>query len=384
MTERKAIDQQARVAIWEVWGKRCFYTNDPIEYSDLQIDHVIPVEGGDAIVEALQAKGLIASDFDLNGFENLVPMKGFRNRQKTDQEFDEKSIVFFLNLAKERKAKIEEQYRRAVESDRALSGYLRMKAQAESNDLAVEDVLEVVRHQADGVVTLRMAPAVEGEPIYSANSTYAAELLRKPFALGGGGIDGVTVHYENGDSFLCRTGEEFLAAKEAGACALTQFDMNMWGWAESTSEMLRAIAQSRFAKQSDIRYPRITFMNLEKWSAKWVIEAIAEGCSEHPEFEGHRTIADLVAAGLAKVAEQDWWSLEIDAKATWSILLRELLRADLDGDDEEEVLVNVVHFARDGTFRAGSVAIAKMVGGVLCPREDPIPRKAAGASGCRG
>lgn len=372
MTERKAINQQARVAIWEVWGKRCFYTNDPIEYADLQIDHIIPVEGGDDIVASMRESGLITGDFDLNGFENLVPMKGFRNRQKSDQKFDEKAAGFYHQLAKERKPKVEEAYQQAVEGDRALSGYLRMKAQADKNDLSVEDVLEVVRHQAEGEVTLRIAPAIEGEAIYQANSAYAAELLRKPFALGGGGVDGVTVHYSNGENFVCRTGVEFIAAKEAGAYALTQFDINMWGWAESTTEMLRAIANSRYAKYSEIRFPRTTFMNLDKWSAKWVTDAIIEPGNVRTEFDGLRTIADLVAAGLATVVEQDLWSLEIDAEAAWSIVLREMLRADLDGDDQEEILVNVVHFAREGTFRAGSVVVAKPKDGVLCPLETSV------------
>lgn len=44
-------------------------------WSELEIDHIIPLNGDPARNADLQSKGIIGTNFDVNGFENLLPTK---------------------------------------------------------------------------------------------------------------------------------------------------------------------------------------------------------------------------------------------------------------------------------------------------------------------
>jgi hypothetical protein len=71
------------------------------------------------------------------------------------------------------------------------------------------------------------------------------------------------------------------------------------------------------------------------------------------------------------IDEQSEWLLTVHSEYGFSVLLRELMRADLDGDSKEEVLVFTLNFAQGGTFRAGAVVQAKINReGLLAPSLD--------------
>jgi 5-methylcytosine-specific restriction endonuclease McrA len=61
MDERKNITTTARQAIWEAHAKKCAYTGAPIDWSELEIDHIIPLNGDPARKADLQSKGIIES-----------------------------------------------------------------------------------------------------------------------------------------------------------------------------------------------------------------------------------------------------------------------------------------------------------------------------------
>jgi hypothetical protein len=68
----------------------------------------------------------------------------------------------------------------------------------------------------------------------------------------------------------------------------------------------------------------------------------------------------LRLAGIAQIEEQSEWSLTVHSDYGFSVIIRELMRADVDGDNNEEILVFVLAFAQQGTYRAGIVERAKV------------------------
>lgn len=72
------------------------------------------------------------------------------------------------------------------------------------------------------------------------------------------------------------------------------------------------------------------------------------------------TIASLIDAGLVKASEHSRWEVTVDSDHGLSVMLRELMRGDLDGDAHEEILVYELTFARTGSFRNGVVRHAKL------------------------
>ncbi|GAA0775737.1 hypothetical protein GCM10009434_24120 [Brevundimonas olei] len=379
MTRRVVIDPVKRAAIWEAHDRRCMYTTEKIDVSVLAIDHLIPINDGGQTLARLRARNLVAANFDINGFENLIPTHGPRNRQKSEQVLEDEALVFFLQIARPRAERAAALYNELTERDRSLNGFLQLQAAAQRNSISVDDMFKVMKHQSSGEVVIRMAPAIEGEAIYSANSAVASELMDMPFSLAGANVGGVRLEGPGGEKLVAKTSNEFLAAKAADYSPITQYDINMWSWADATSETLKAVKNSRFATNSEIRFPLVSFENLDRWSAEWItMNAVEEVPASHAACA---SIAQLLAGGFAKLVQQGKWMVDIEYDAGLSTKLSELVRADLDNDGHEEILVNAVAYAPGGTLRAGSVQMAKMRDGILVPMSVPDTEEELG-TGC--
>ena len=44
MTKRKTIPKKVRLEVYEKYDRHCAYCGKPIEYKDMQVDHLIPVQ----------------------------------------------------------------------------------------------------------------------------------------------------------------------------------------------------------------------------------------------------------------------------------------------------------------------------------------------------
>lgn len=365
--KRRNLTTAMRRAIWEAHGRKCAYTGELIDWNELEIDHIIPVKGDPKQKQELLDSGVIDSNFDINGFDNLLPIKSWRNNKKSNFIPNQSSIVYFLSIAAQAASKAEKMYNSLISSDRGFNSYLQIKSQAEQNDIGVEDLIGYLRHQADGEVPLRISLEIEGKNISSANSQYATVLMDKPFALGGGSITDVVLQTDGGEPIVCRTASEFLVAKDAGAWPLTQYDINCYSLAEQTSELLRAVKESSYASISEIRTPHIDFECLEKWSSSWLADMLEENeidLSKYPDIQS------LINSNFVQPDEHTKWSVTFHRDGEFSVRLSELMRADLDNDNNEEILVFSSTFAREGTFQAGKVYKAKVgVDGLLAPAE---------------
>lgn len=359
--QRKQFSTEFRAAIWEAHKKRCPYTGDLIAFSDLDIDHVIPITIATDELSRLKGEEIISKDFDLNGLGNLLPTKRFQNGSKSSQVRPNGVLIHFLDVAEQHRAAVEERLSASIEDRKLLTAYLQLKAKAERNSLDVEDVVDVHRQQ-EGMTRLRHSPElIGGEDITLLNAELAHALMAKQFALGGGGIDTVILQNDSGGEIICTNCVEFLAAQQNGHWPLTQFDMNCYGMADRNCGMLAALEHAKFAPESALRYPRVTCRDLDRWSSAWVRQVWIEfdEAEDGPLFERCRTVADLIAAGACEVVHQDEWSLAIEPRNGLAIAISELFRADLDNDGQEEILVFDLTYAPHGTLRAGSVSVAK-------------------------
>ncbi len=299
------------------------------------------------------------ASFDVNGFGNLLPAHNHHNSGKSDDDWKEGTLRFFLEIASKKKPEIETRIANEIRNDAALKAYLDLKVAAERNEVSVNDMFSYIRHQADGEIPLRITPGVEGADIATANSSIAAVLMDRRFALGQGTITDLTLHSDTGVPIVVSTANEYLVARERGYCPRTTFEIKAASMAEETAQLLKAVRDSRYAEQSEIRQPILTMNHLDRWGAEWAKEAVWV-----PEIKsrltGFRTISDLVQAGTCHIEKQDQWELRFDVEDGFSVLMRELLRADLDGDGKEEILVFHYMWAPKGSFGAGTVAMAKM------------------------
>ncbi len=359
--KRRQLSTEERAAIWEAHKKRCPYTGDLIAFSELDIDHVVPVTIERDELARLFSEGVVPEGFDLNGLGNLLPTKRFQNGRKNADVRPNNVLIHFLDIAEQYRPAVELRLSASVADRKLLGAYLKLKAQAERNSLNVEDVVDIYRQQ-EGSTRLRHSPEVaDGDEITLLNAALARELMVKPFALGGGGITEVVLQNDADEQTSCSNCVEFLAAREKGLWPRSQFDINCYGMADRNCGMLAAIEHAKFAPESALRYPRITCRDLDRWSSEWIRQVWIE--FEEPEdielFERCKTIADLIAEGACTIVNQDDWHVAIEPRSGFALSVSELFRADLDNDGLEEILVFDLAYAPHGTFRAGTVRIAK-------------------------
>ncbi|WP_133122879.1 hypothetical protein [Zhengella mangrovi] len=358
--ERKQLSTEVRRAIWEVWEKKSAYTGEPVTWTQLHVDHVIPITKPE-LLEALKAKRLVPADFDINGFENLLPSISFQNQGKSAKQMGEPALVYYLELARQKKSEIVKRLAARLKSNDEIKSYLALKAASEKNDVSPEEMVSVFAHQFDGTVTLRITPEIEGTQSATANSSVAATLMDKPFALGRGTVSEVILHSSNGDSVTCRTSNEFIRAQELGYFAQTQTEMKIASMANETTEALRAIRDSSFAEESALREPIVKLKHFDRWSAEWV----TEGLFEPEDVEGAMgllTVADVVNAGICEVESLGDHEVRFIVHNGLDVMMRESMRADLDGDRWEEILVfHYLSAARaGGSFGHGQAVMAKI------------------------
>lgn len=371
--KRKQFSTELRAAIWEAHKRRCPYTGDLIAFAELEIDHVVPITISPDELARLKRENVIPEDFDLNGYGNLLPTKRFQNGSKSAQVRPNSVLIHFLDITAQHRTLIEQRLAASIDDRKLLTAYLQLKAHADRNSLDVEDVVDVHR-QLEGMTRLRHSPELlGGEDITLLNAELARALMIKPFALGGGGIHAVLLENDEGDETICTNCIEFRAAQQNGYWPRTQFDINCHGMADRNCGMLAALEHAAYAPESVLRFPRVTCMDLDRWSSQWVRQLWVEfdEAEDGPVFERCKTIADLIAEGACDVVSQDEWHVAIESRKGLAVAVSELFRADLDDDGEEEILVFDLMYAPHGTLRSGSVGTAK-------PDRDGILQPAGG------
>lgn len=132
---RQQFDDLFKAALWETYEKRCFWQNEPIEFFELEIDHVIPeslLDKPDKLKELLQG-ACLPDTFNILGPENLVPSCSKCNGKKSALEMAPQHLIFVTTLINKKLA--------------ALNDCLNAKKRHKS----LEDVfLMIVRANADG------------------------------------------------------------------------------------------------------------------------------------------------------------------------------------------------------------------------------------------
>jgi hypothetical protein len=149
-----------------------------------------------------------------------------------------------------------------------------------------------------------------------------------------------------------RTCREYRDAVANDHYAATTFAMKMEAYFKRTLGVLNGLCACRPAARSYIRDPRVGICDLEHLPAA-VLPLFGEITAEiEQNWRLHPTVGSLVAAGCAKV-------MSVSSREVWVLFghtvihLREILRADLDGDGIEDILVSAHIRADGGTFGAG-------------------------------
>jgi len=135
--------ESEKVAIWEADDRKCFYERTPVRYHDLQIDHIVPESTSEEEMSKLRSR--LPQNFEINSAENWVTCHQGCNCRKGSTLFEDRALLYYLELAKKRARKVREiieKFDRARDNDKLLSS---LAVRIEQGHLTRSEVLAALR-----------------------------------------------------------------------------------------------------------------------------------------------------------------------------------------------------------------------------------------------
>ncbi len=97
------INNYTKQALWDVFGKKCFYCRMLLPFKNIHIDHVIPIKVFDKNQPTLRTKYKLSNDFEFNSLDNLVASCPSCNSSEKGSEEVENGIPIWLGKVKKKK-----------------------------------------------------------------------------------------------------------------------------------------------------------------------------------------------------------------------------------------------------------------------------------------
>ena len=354
---QRRIGEIERLAIWIAHSKRCGYCGDPLEYKDLEIDHILPASLAKS-PEKLQALVLqltLASDFSISALRNLLPAHGICNSRKRDKVFNEANARFFLEIADQKLRSIEDLILKLeIEASRdRLLAIVRSALQSGNIDLG--DILDTA--SKTNKFPLNSTVHFEsGSWNVVADSERINRLFDERVDLHVQGKEcGVQFTDGKGSEISISTCREYKTAIAAGYYPSDNTNLKVSFVLATTSAILEAASCARLAPISYIRQPRQCVTNLRLLPATLAPARHLYG-SDMVWQSDYTTIQDLVEAGEISSESQSDTTVGIEC-LDHGVILTELMRADFDDDGAEEILITMHSYIKFATFRSLSIGL---------------------------
>ena len=356
---RQKLSAKEREAIWLAHGKKCAYTGKLLDVSDFHIDHIVPesLAKDPAALESEIATLDLSADFDIHGYENLLPCQPRVNLQKRDLLLSQ--TRYFLSIAACKKAKIEANLGRIEKRNSRGKALILLQQCLERGDLTPSEVSEILQDHSEHpqgifqlIESMQFADGTEVEFIAKAD----IDALRdRPIYMGGNNTDGVTLTKSRNEKIHVRTCREYDSALKRGYFPYSNYDISMGSWFKYPCGLLNLLETATIPQQSFIPTSKEGVFNLELLPL-----SLFPVLSDYEQTYGYNienvTYQDQVESGLLKVigVGQNWFSCEDDALRQH---LTEVARADFNGDGIEDILFFESGHATQGSFRFYQIII---------------------------
>lgn len=149
MSQQRFTDIE-RMAIWEAWGRKCAYTDEPVDFDSMFIDHIIPeflLDEPDNLKKLLTELSL-PEDFDITSYKNLCPCKRSPNLKKGAKILPG-TIIFKLDIAASYADKIEERVAKLSRKHSVSQARGRLRIDLKKESLSVTDAVKESLSYAD-------------------------------------------------------------------------------------------------------------------------------------------------------------------------------------------------------------------------------------------
>lgn len=342
------------------------------------IDHIVP-ESLDKNQEAWNttrtALGL-PETFSLQSYENIAASCHACNDRKRDQVLAYGRLSIELAKAKQNSAKVAPLVEKFQQQDTSEKLRLRLLSAVANGEISEADIADVLvkAKQAAGKFPLTFTDLFPNKPIFEIDRQDIDTYLDRRIELGADFPDGLRmVRYPGGPTDLkgkeeatsVTTLREYEAAVAAGFFALSSYEMHIEAHNYSRPlTVMRAVSNAMLAERSYIDAPRLSVTDLAFVPATLLFTV--NDMTSDPEIEDlspklkGKSIEQLSECGEAKVEILGEGTTRIVFDGCFTYLF-EILRADLNGDGIEDILIHRGGGPIDGTYRSSStLAITRL------------------------
>lgn len=353
-----------REAIWLAHEKKCAYTRENLDVSSFHIDHILPefLAKEPARLAGILSELGLGKEFDLFGFENLLPCKPGINLQKGEIAFEAAPLQYFLAIAANKKPVIQQnllQIEKRKNSGRVL---ILLQQCLDRGDLSPNRVAEILEQYVDQpaevfklIESMKFADAQELREIAKAE---IEELRNRPIKLGANDhIHAVTLTGPNGEKVDVSTCRQYDDAIKSGYYAYTTLDMKMAVFFEQQGGLLRALERAALPTVSYISAPHVGIVDVNLLPYSLFPQLVEEDQkSVGQSYQDKINNGDLIIRRLTQN------SLVIQEQSGMGQQLIEAARADFNGDGIEDILVFEYCYATHGTMGYGGIRILTRYG----------------------
>ena len=341
-----------REAIWLAHGKKCAYTNRRLDISNFHIDHIIPeslAKDPDAFKDKLAELNL-STDFNTQGYENLLPCCPRANLQKRD--FILSRLHFYLDIAAAKKEKVE--LNLADIKKREVSGKALVLLQQclERGDLTYDEVATILQQHSERPESIfeliEEMQFADGNEVKFIAKADIESLWDQPIY-----IHGLPFENEKNEQIFVQTCREYESILEQGYLPVSNTVLKMSVSFHQRCDLLRYLQSATTPQESFISNPKVGVIDLKLLPFSlfpWIDDKV-----QRMDLEA--TYQSKVNDGVLVVTSVSQNSLEIVAPRDMGQQLIEVVRADFNGDGIEDILVFEYCFATEGTLGFGATRI---------------------------
>jgi hypothetical protein len=344
-----------RHAIWLTHNRRCVYCTEPLSFAEVDVDHVIPETlATTPELHKVLARLNLPADFDLQSVLNFVPAHRRCNLAKTSDVFNEANARFFLHQAEMAAPNVQ----KLVSS----------KKKRDSRDSILSSVGEAIRsglilpmdlQESQPPDELRLTKPLSfadapDELVETISPEEVEAYLDRPVLIGGNPVFAANFGDERGVRMTVRTCREYRAALAARFYAKTTYDIKSEAFLKTANSILSAADSVRIPLISFIRQPYRGVADLDLLPASALPCVSPEDEEAVAQMKG-LSLGDLLGRGEIKILRMS--SSDLSLEWNWGLMLREICRADFDGDGVEDILCECYCWATEGTLGFGWTSI---------------------------
>jgi len=345
-----------RQALWEAHRKRCLYCKKPLLFKELIIDHVIPEKTAkdDNQLARLRITHGLGADFNIAGDENLAPACHACNTDKMDRLLSPERAALVLTQVEARLPKVnrlEARYQKQANDDDVMLG---VSVALEKGLISPAEVENILRRYESGDLEVNLYKSLQfvgGVSVAALRRSEVDRLFDEPVAMLNSQPARLDLEHADGRTREIRTTREYRDAIAHGFVPTCNAMVGFATLFDLPLAVFTAMQRAQPARVSFIREPRIGIVDLKYMP----VSMLPKGWISR-EDGGCKTLEEVKGNGTLKVVSSTSHSLDIEYDY-FSRIMVEIMRADLDEDGIEDILVYWYDSSLQGTYKNGGTFI---------------------------